>query len=322
MSLPAIDATRFRKALGAFPTGVTVVTSIGSQGEPRGFTANSFTSVSLDPPLLLVCVAKSAAGFSVFTGTHHFAINVLAEHQATVSSLFASKRPDKFAHVAWWPGTTGSPLLSDSVAWFDCTTHDRVDAGDHVILIGRVVAFDDSQANPLGYCRGAYLTFGLSQQAVAAAGMRARIGAILEQDGGIVLIDAAAGHLEVPTGTSLESASDPTSLKAILAGLGLRARLNFLFAVFEDARGSGPLSIYYRGTSEGGSSTGGTSTGERSAANPIRIVPLDRVPWDRVADEAVRTMLERFVKERSEDAFGIYIGDSKTGTVHPLAKPA
>jgi flavin reductase (DIM6/NTAB) family NADH-FMN oxidoreductase RutF len=312
MSLPVIDTSRFRKALGAFPTGVTVVTSIGPQGEPRGFTANSFTSVSLDPPLVLVCIAKSAAGCAVFTNTAHFAVNVLAEHQATVSSLFASKRPDKFARVVWSAGTTGSPLLAEVAVWFECTTHERVDAGDHIVLIGRVVAFADSPTSPLGYCRGAYLTFGLSQQAVAAAGMRARIGAVLEQEGGIVFVESPAGHLELPVGTSLESASDPTSLKATLARLGLTARLNFLFAVFEDPAGTGSLSIYYRGT----------STGERSAMSRIRIVPLTQVPWDRVADEAVRTMLERFVKERSEDAFGIYIGDSKAGTVHPLAKQA
>jgi hypothetical protein len=102
------------------------------------------------------------------------------------------------------------------------------------------------------------------------------------------------------------------NLRTTLAKLGLAARLNFLFAVFEDTHGTGSLSIYYRGT----------STGECPPTSRIRIVPLNQVPWERVADEAVRTMLERFVKERSEDTFGIYIGDSKTGTVHPLAKPA
>jgi flavin reductase (DIM6/NTAB) family NADH-FMN oxidoreductase RutF len=171
-----IDAMEFRKTLGAFVTGVTVVSTRQQDGTPRGFTANSFTSVSLDPALVLICIGKSAASYPVFSAAAHFSISILAEDQKQVSSLFASKAADKFEQVAWHPGLTGSPVIDGSAAWFDCETHQVVEAGDHIILIGRVVDFANTTASPLGYGRGAYLTFSLSQDALAAAGPRARVG--------------------------------------------------------------------------------------------------------------------------------------------------
>ncbi|TIU20123.1 MAG: flavin reductase family protein, partial [Mesorhizobium sp.] len=114
------DSGEFRRALGSFLTGVTIVTTIGLEGEPRGFTANSFTSVSLDPPLVLVCIAHKALGHPVFATSKSFAINILNEGQKAASGIFASKAPDKFASVDWRPGQTGSPILDGSVACFDC----------------------------------------------------------------------------------------------------------------------------------------------------------------------------------------------------------
>ncbi len=146
-----IDPRELRNALGAFMTGVTVVTTLDGDGNPRGLTANSFTSVSLDPPLVLFCIAKNAFSCPLFAGAARFAINILTEEQRDVSSTFASKIEDRFATVDWRPGQTGSPVLTGAAAWLDCRMHDQVDAGDHLILIGRVVAFDYSSANPLGF---------------------------------------------------------------------------------------------------------------------------------------------------------------------------
>ena len=311
MTVSTVDPMEFRKALGAFVTGVTVVTTRQPDGSPRGFTANSFSSVSLDPPLILVCIGKSASSYPVFSETTHFGVSVLAEDQKPVSSVFASKAPDKFEQVAWHAGRTSSPIIDGAAAWFDCETHQAIDAGDHVILLGRVVDFSHTPASPLGYCRGAYLTFSLSQDALAAAGQRARVGAILERDGGVVMVQTADGSLQLPTGNRLEPVSDPASLQGVLGKLQLDGRLDFLFAVFEDARaGSGAVQIYYRGR----------AFGDLPADGSVRVVPLDTIPWDKLADEAVRSMLRRFVKERSEDTFGIYVGDSETGTVQSLAK--
>lgn len=306
-----IDIAEFRRALGAFVTGVTVVTTIQPDGSPRGFTANSFTSVSLDPPLILVCIAKTASSYPVFSQTRHFAVSVLAEDQRAVSGVFASKAPDKFSQVAWRARVTGAPVMEGAAASFDCATHDVVDAGDHIVLIGRVLDFIHTPSSPLGYCRGAYVNFSLSLDAMAAAGPRTRVGAILEHRDGLVLLDTPQG-LQLPTGARLEPESDAASLHGVLAKLGLKVHLDFLFAVFESGKGAAPgVEIYYRGRVKNDIAP--------QSGGPILIVPLTQIPWDGLRNEAVRSMLQRYVRERSEDAFGIYVGDTEAGTVQSLA---
>lgn len=307
---PAFDRTAFRRALGTFLTGVTVVATRQDDGEPRGFTANSFTSVSLDPPLVLVCIAKTAASFDTFTAAPSFSVNVLAESQKDVSGLFASKAPDKFARAHWHTELTGSPIIDGSAAWFDCRRHDVIEAGDHVILIGEVVGFDQARRNPLGYCLGNYVTFGLSLDAIAGAGKpHARVGAILEHEGAVLLSRAAGGGIGLPTAPALGPATDPASLTGRLAREVPGAKLGFIFSVFED---DGATSIYYRGTlAEAPEETDG-----------LELVPFADIPWDRIGDGAVRSMLARFVRERGEDQFGIYVGDAVAGTVQSLSASA
>ncbi len=312
------DTTGFRRALGAFVTGVTVVTTIQADGTPRGFTANSFTSVSLDPPLVLVCVAKSASSYEVFSQAPQFAVSVLAEDQKDVSGVFASKSPDKFAQVAWQTRATGAPVMHGAAAHFDCATQQVIDAGDHVILLGRVIDFAHTGLTPLGYCRGAYVSFSLSQDAVAASAARghAQVGAILENADGVVLLDTPDG-LRLPRGTRLEAVNDPSSLRGVLASLGLVAHLDFIFAVFESSQASeqgnkpdNGVRIFYRGR----------VVAQRGMSAPeLHFVPLSQVPWDEMSDPAERSMLQRYVKERHEDAFGVYVGDSEAGTVQTLA---
>ncbi|SAL65939.1 flavin reductase [Caballeronia humi] len=308
MTSADFDVIDFRRALGAFVTGVTVVTTIQPDGSPRGFTANSFTSVSLDPPLILVCIAKTASSHPVFSQTQRFAVSVLADDQRPVSGVFASKSADKFAQVAWHARTTGSPLMDNAAASFDCETHQVIDAGDHIILMGRVVDFTYTAATPLGYCRGAYVQFGLSQDALASGAQRARVGAILEGPRGVAFVETSAG-LELPTGTKLEPQSDPSSLRGLLAKYSLNANLNFLFAVYETpGKGVQDVNIYYRGR----------ITDDVHSAAPVRFIPLNEIPWDQIRDPAVQSMLQRYVKERTEDTFGIYIGDHEHGTVQSL----
>jgi flavin reductase (DIM6/NTAB) family NADH-FMN oxidoreductase RutF/pimeloyl-ACP methyl ester carboxylesterase len=307
------DRMAFRSALGSFLTGVTVVATLQDNGEPRGFTANSFTSVSLDPPLVLICIARTASSYPVFSCADHFSINILAETQADVSSIFATKNADKFAKVTWHQGPSGSPILDKVAAWFDCRRHEVVEAGDHIILIGEVLGFDQAPANPLGYCRGAHVTFGLSLDKVAASGGRTRVGAILERESSILFVAGDDAVLDLPVGAVLGAKTDPASLAGRMHHLGIKADLGFLFAVFEDPQaGPGAVSIYYRGTLlEAPDQTGS-----------IRLVPFDDIPWDRLRDDAVRSMLRRYVRERSEDVFGVYVGDAVQGTVQTLARPA
>ena len=159
MSEPAVttsDIRELRRTLGCFATGVTVVTTLDAAGQPRGMTANSFTSVSLDPALILVCVAKSAPILAAFETGEGFAVNILEETQRDLSTRFATPSADKFAGVTWQPRITGAPVLNDVLAYLDCRLHQRIDAGDHVILIGAIADYGRSDASPLLFCRGSY----------------------------------------------------------------------------------------------------------------------------------------------------------------------
>lgn len=304
---PAFDTRELRNAFGKYPTGVTVVTTREEGGTPRGFTANSFTSVSLQPPLLLVCIAKNAYSLDIFQSADGFAVNVLSEGQQGVSNLFASKREDKFQQVEWSDGPAGHPLIAASAAWFDCTREQCVDAGDHVILIGRVVGFAQSDDNPLGYVQGGYFSLGLSQDALDAAvnAARPRVGAIIEHRGRILLLpDEQTGGLRLPSGDRLGPAGAPRSLTGALQRLGVEAHVEFLFSVFEAQHG-GTQFIYYRAHAES----------ERCDAG--RFVPFDEIDWDALPDASVSRMLQRYVAERRGDAFGIYVGDDRSGDVRP-----
>lgn len=151
------DPRTLRDALGCFATGITIITAMGSDGQPIGLTANSFTSVSLDPPLLLVCIARSAGSAETLEVTNHFAVNVLQIGQQPASNKFASRGGDRFAGTPWMLGSTGVPVLIGSLGTFECARHAVHDGGDHFILVGRVVSatFEPSR-DPLLYFRGKY----------------------------------------------------------------------------------------------------------------------------------------------------------------------
>ena len=150
------DPRTLRDALGCFATGVTVVTCL-SDGVPAGLTVNSFTSVSLDPPLLLVCIAKRAASAAALTAASHFAINVLQTGQQPASIRFATRDEDRFETTKWACGEAGAPILEESLGVFECERFAVYDGGDHHILVGKVVkASFDASLDPLLYFRGRY----------------------------------------------------------------------------------------------------------------------------------------------------------------------
>jgi crotonobetainyl-CoA:carnitine CoA-transferase CaiB-like acyl-CoA transferase/flavin reductase (DIM6/NTAB) family NADH-FMN oxidoreductase RutF len=155
-----------RNAFGSFATGVTIVTTCQPDGKPRGFTANSFTSVSLDPPLLLVCISKEALSCNTFEKAEHFAVNILASDQKEISSLFASQSTEKFEITKWHANAQNIPLIEDTVANFSCARHRLVDGGDHLILMGEVLNFEVSKGTALGYYNGTY--FGINHETKAA----------------------------------------------------------------------------------------------------------------------------------------------------------
>lgn len=132
-----IDPTHFRETLGHFPTGVVVVTAI-VDGEPLGMVVGSFTSVSLDPPLVAYLPARSSSSYAKLGASENFCVNVLSVEQEALCRQFASRTGDKYAGVSWHPSELGSPILDGAVAWIDCTVDRVVEAGDHDIVLGRV----------------------------------------------------------------------------------------------------------------------------------------------------------------------------------------
>lgn len=303
-----LDPRQLRSAFGQFATGVTVIATLEPDGTPRGFTANSFTSLSIDPPLLLVCIGKRAASCEVFSTAPNFSVNVLAETQKDISSLFATQRPDKFDLAAWSPAASGAPLINDALAWFDCTRDQVVDAGDHIILIGRIDSFGQNDGRPLGYFRGTYFTLGIEDPLVDAVARtsHAIIGAIFEQDGTILLEPQSGGDgLTVPSVGSQGSRASLDDLKRKYDADALETQIEFVYGVFEDRR-SRSVTVYYRGHATG------------PAPGKARFYPFDEIPWDRIKDSAVRSMLERYVNEARQGRYGLYMGDETAGIIKPV----
>ncbi|PSL52690.1 flavin reductase ActVB [Saccharothrix carnea] len=134
----ALAAARFKDAMARFPSGVTITTTLDAEGRPHGFTASAFCSVSLDPPLVGVCLARSATCHPVFAERDGFAVNVLRPEQADIAERFARKDVDKFGDGAFRSTATGHVVLDEALVVLECTVHSRHEAGDHTILVGEV----------------------------------------------------------------------------------------------------------------------------------------------------------------------------------------
>ncbi|MGE3409575.1 MAG: flavin reductase family protein [Pirellulales bacterium] len=149
------DSLLQRKIMGRFATGVTVVTTV-HDGELRGMTANAVASLSLDPPLILVAVARQAQMHAHLTASRFFAVNILDESQQELSQRFAKPGPKEFADLAWRAGETGAPLFEQGLGWLDCELHSILPGGDHDIFVGQIVAGDHRDGAPLLYFSGKY----------------------------------------------------------------------------------------------------------------------------------------------------------------------
>jgi flavin reductase (DIM6/NTAB) family NADH-FMN oxidoreductase RutF/DNA-binding MarR family transcriptional regulator len=152
---PSADQRAFRRCLGQFPTGVTVITTVW-QGKPVGVTASSFSSLSLDPPLVLWSIALTSRSCSAFRHSEHFAVNILKADQTDISQRFSTPAEDKFKDVEWQPGCLGSPTLPGILALIECATETVLAGGDHIILVGRVKRYARFPGSPLLYAQGRY----------------------------------------------------------------------------------------------------------------------------------------------------------------------
>jgi len=303
------DGRDLRRAFGNFATGVTIVTTLDAQGKPCGFTANSFTSVSIDPPLLLVSIARSAFGCEVFTAAKGFAVNILARDQRELSNRFAAAGTDKFAGLDWQGKEGGSPIIDGVVAWFDCSHHQQVDAGDHIILIGRVLDYAYNTHTPLGFCRGAYVSFGLTPrmlQLLSSPG-HLQVGAIIEANGKILLEqNPRTGQMLLPAADSVGDAASGTGLLGKLASAGIDVDLPFIYAVFHH---DNHRFVYYLGELR--------SHDEATETRRLRFHEFDNITWEEINDPWIISMLERYIREKRLGNYQVYIGDQQHGEFHP-----
>ena len=152
----AIDPRELRNVFGVFATGVTIITTNDVNGKPFGLTANSYTSLSLDPPLVLVCVDKKVDCYACFEQSKVFAVNFLAEDQEQLSTRFATKGIEKFEGVPIRQGSIGVPLLEGAIGFIECKLVNGYEGGDHTIYVGEVQAASASGERPLLFFKGKY----------------------------------------------------------------------------------------------------------------------------------------------------------------------
>lgn len=294
-----------RDAFGSFMTGVTVVTTCKDDGTPLGFTANSFASVSLDPALLLVSIAKTSSNYDNFANASHFAINILAEEQKDVSNTFARPSDDRFAHLAWRKSACQNPLIDQVSAWFDCTTYQIVDAGDHAVLIGRVENFSSTGFAGLGYYRGGYFTPAkLSTEVIS--GPKVVISAIIGHENKILLEQTADQKWTIPHILVDKDGADK-ALDKIFAEYQPNASASFIYSVYENIENQQQYISFLCNT---------------PVANAIKgqFVDLNDLDQLTFTDSALESMLMRYRKENHLKTYGVYYGNQSSGTVRQIVK--
>lgn len=310
----AIDCDRrvFRDMLGSFMTGVTVVATRGTDGGNRAFTANSFTSVSLDPPLVLVCLAKNSGSFDVFAEASSFSISVLGDWQRSMSNAFASRDPSVKAEALAKLGGATVPYVEGSLAIMVCDRDQVIDAGDHVILIGAVKSFQSSNGQPLGYFRGGYVGFGLAVRELEQLGAPLFVGGLLECDGQVLLCRrVGSDRWELP-GAALTSGEQHSDvLRAIFARLGIRAEASLLYSLFQE---TGERRTTMMFSVEAAGPVDATPAGGLE----VRLFSMEDRPWELIDGYMKQGMLHRFYREREAGCFGIYYDTADGGRVVAL----
>ncbi|WP_322094717.1 flavin reductase [Paraburkholderia bannensis] len=303
----ALNTRELRDAFGAFMTGVTIVTTSRDDGQPLGFTANSFSSVSLDPALLLVSIAKTSSNYQTFSTTRHFAINILSEGQKDLSNTFARPSEDRFANVNWNLSANNNPLIGEVSAWFDCTTHAVIDAGDHALLVGKVEAFHSAGYAGLGYYRGGYFT-PARVSAEVIAGPKVIVSAIIARDGKVLLTRTADNKWGLPSKEIGKEGADK-ALAELFGKYQPDASASFIYSAYNNTE------THYQYISFLCSAPEEAAAADSAAG---QFVSLDDIEQDQFQDSAVASMLQRYRKESQLKSYGMYYGDHSNGTVRPL----
>ncbi|ESK57635.1 flavin-dependent trigonelline monooxygenase reductase component [Acinetobacter tjernbergiae] len=294
-----------RDAFGSFMTGVTVVTTCKDDGTPLGFTANSFASVSLDPALLLVSIAKTSSNYHNFANASHFAINILAEEQKDVSNTFARPSDDRFANLAWTTSACQNPVIDQVSAWFDCTTYQIVDAGDHAILIGQVEGFASAGFAGLGYYRGGYFT-PAKLSAEVISGPKVVISAIIGHENKILLEQTAEQKWTIPHLLVDKDGADK-ALDKIFAQYQPDASASFIYSVYENIENQQQYISFLCNTPIAHATKG-------------QFIDLNDLEQLTFVDSALESMLMRYRKENHLKTYGVYYGNQTSGTVRQIVK--
>lgn len=288
-------------------TGVTVVTTTDPEIKiPAGFTANSFTSLSLEPPLVLVCLGRDANLYEVFERASGFAVNILSASQREISNNFASPIEDRFAGLDQTLSALQNPIIAGATAWFDCQFERRFVAGDHMVMIGAVQDFFGSDRPSLGYARGSYFNERLEKQALDAVSSDnlIRAGAVVEYQGKL-LLQNGAGRWTVPSSTPKNSAAEAmTDLKQRLDGLGVTGEIGWLYAVEQESRHQ-CNSMYFHVLAAGV---------PESLPAGAELVPMQEIDFT-CFNPFESGILERYVREHERGRFGIYFGTEEVGNV-------
>nr|WP_314368967.1 flavin-dependent trigonelline monooxygenase reductase component [uncultured Acinetobacter sp.] len=294
-----------RDAFGSFMTGVTIVTTCKDDGTPLGFTANSFASVSLDPALLLVSIAKTSSNYNNFANASHFAINILAEEQKDISNTFARPSDDRFANLAWTKSASHNPIIDQVSAWFDCTTYQVVDAGDHAILIGKVEDFGSAGFAGLGYYRGAYFTPAKSSTDVISS-MKVMMMALIGHENQILLEQTQDQKWTLPH-LMVEKDGAEKALEKIFAAYQPEASPSFIYSVYDDVTTQQQYIAFLCNTPIAHATKG-------------QFVDLNDLEQLTFVDSALESMLMRYRKENHLKTYGVYYGNQISGTVRQIVK--
>lgn len=300
-----LNTNDLRDAFSSFMTGVTVVTTRAPNGAFVGFTANSFASVSMDPPLLLVCPGDHLSSFSIFKEVESFAVNVLSHSQESISNLFASAVESRFDQVKWQADENGSPILDGVAASFSCVVHERVSAGDHMILIGRITDYAKSSEGGLGYYSGGYFSLEKERQAdtLPRSGCAGFAGALIEFNDCLLMHQNEDG-ICIPSLALDDQHGARSTLIHHFATIGLNASIGPVYSLYDDTERNRRYTFFKASVAT--DNTGGLGV----------FIPISELSSHVFADTAQQVMIERFIRENESKQFGLYIGDSQLGEVH------
>jgi flavin reductase (DIM6/NTAB) family NADH-FMN oxidoreductase RutF len=301
--MAGIDRQLLRSVYGSFPVGVTVVTTRGSGGRPWGMTASSFNSISVDPPLVSISIITSTPSHGAFVRGAEFAISVLSAGQADLARKFAMPAEDKFSGVPLEQTPFSSPVLADSAAWLVCEPHQVLEMGDHSLLVGRVLGCRSAGVPPLAYHGGGF--YHLTEPDEVLPPSHGTVGFIVEYESRIALARTDHGW-SLPTGPLAGGETTTEALRVTAQQLiGTSVEPDFLYSIVDLHEHL--ACIIYRGR----------LTQAPAQADGVHWFAADEIPWDSLNPSVLRAVMNRYLKERIADQFGVFVnvGEGRFATL-------